>query len=120
MDKMFIVDLKLKCIIGTKPEERRRKQEVVISICLETDLRKACKTDKLEDTVNYHSLEKKLIALVEMSEFLLLEKLAESIAALSLYHDRRIQVVHVRLAKPAAGIKARGISIEIRRARKSR
>ena len=56
MDKMYIKGLVLKCIIGTKPEERRIKQRVVVDVVLHCDLRRVGRTDKLDDTVNYKKL----------------------------------------------------------------
>lgn len=118
MDRMFIDGLELMCIIGTKPEERRRKQKVVVSVSMEVDMTRPGRTDKLEDTVNYHSLEKKLIALVEWSRFQLIERLAAAVAELCLTHDRLIHAVYVKVVKPAAGIEAKSIGVEIVRQRK--
>ena len=51
MDRIYIRDLALRCIIGLYPEERKTKQDVIINIVLETDLRAAGKSDSLTDTL---------------------------------------------------------------------
>jgi len=44
MDKIFIRDLALRCIIGCFNEERRKKQDVLIQIEMHCDLRKVGET----------------------------------------------------------------------------
>lgn len=117
MDTMFIENLELKCIIGTRPAERVRKQKIILSVCLECDLARAGKTDNLKDAVNYNSLEQSLIDVVEGSSFFLIERLASEVAGCCLAHDRRIVRVNVRVEKPGASIKAGMIGIEIVRGR---
>ena len=47
MDRIFIRDLALRCIIGIYPEERREKQDVVINVEMHCDLGKAGASDDL-------------------------------------------------------------------------
>ena len=74
-DKIHIRDLSLRCIIGVNDDERTEKQDVIISIIMYTDIRKAGQTDLLEDSVDYKTVKKDILSLVEGSSFLLLEKL---------------------------------------------
>lgn len=113
-DKIYIRDMALSCIIGTKPGEREQKQEVIINITLECDLASAGRSDKLGDTINYNTLKKEIVALVEGSEFFLIEKLADRIANLCLENDR-VQAVTVAVDKPAALAEARTVAVEIYR-----
>lgn len=113
-DKIYIRDMALSCVIGTKPEERAQKQEVVLNITLECDLAPAGRSDRLEDTVNYNMLKKKIVALVEGSEFFLIEKLAERIADLCLQNER-VTAATVTVDKPAALAEARTVAVEIYR-----
>jgi len=117
-DKIYIRDLSLQCIIGINEEERVKRQEVLINIMLETDLRAAAASDNIEDTTDYKSLKKELMALIEGSDFFLIERLAEAIAARCL--DRpRVRRVTVSVDKPGALRYARSVAVEITRERTS-
>jgi len=115
LDRIHIRDLSLRCIIGVYDEERREKQDVVINITLYGDLRKACESDDVADTVDYKTLKKKVIALVEQSSCRLIEHLAEQIAQVCLSDSRVVRAV-VCVDKPAALRFARSVAVEIVRA----
>ena len=116
MDRIFIRDLALRCIIGIYPEERREKQDVVINVEMYCDLRKAGKSDDLSDTVDYKGIKKAILKLVESSHFQLIESLAEKIAAIAL-GDEKVQQVVVTIDKPGALRFARASAVEITRKR---
>jgi len=115
-DRMLINGLRLSCIIGTKPVERKRKQKIIIDLNIECDLRRAGRTDKLDDAVNYKILCEKVVSLVRNSRFFLIEKMAESIAS-SCLENSRIRGVGVRIEKPGALNTARSVAVEICRRR---
>ncbi len=114
MDKIIIRDLALRAIIGTFPEERREKQDVIFNIELFCDLAPAGKSDRLDDTVDYKTLKKNIIAKVESSDFFLIERLAQSVADICLA-DKRILKVKVMVDKPAALRFCRSVAVEIER-----
>jgi FolB domain-containing protein len=116
VDQIEIRDLLVRTIIGTNPEERVQRQDVLINITMFTDTRRAGQTDQLEDTVNYREVAKQVIALAEESQFYLVEKLAEEIAALTLA-DPRVKSVTVRVEKPGAVRFARSVGVCIQRHR---
>ncbi|NLX25323.1 MAG: dihydroneopterin aldolase [Lentisphaerae bacterium] len=118
MDKIFIRDLALRCIIGIYPEERREKQDVVINVEMRCDLRKAGMSDDLNDTVDYKSIKKAILKLVEESRFQLIETMAERIAAIAL-NDEKVQSVVVTVDKPGALRFAKSSAVEIMRTRNS-
>ena len=115
-DRVFIRDLALRCIVGVDAEERREKQDILIQITMHTDLRQAGRTDALQDTVDYRALKKRIIRLVEESQFYLIEALAQSIADECL-RDRRVERVEVAVEKPGALRFARTVGVEIVRSR---
>jgi len=115
-DRIHIRDLRLRCIVGTNPEEREKKQDVVINITLTADLAPAAKTDALEDTVNYKAIKRDVVAMVEPSSFQLLETMAERIAGICLQREH-VQQVTVLVEKPGALRFARTVGIEITRDR---
>lgn len=116
LDRIYIRDLFLRCVIGVNAEERQEKQDVQINIVIFADLDRACRNDRLEDSVNYKTLKKKVIRLVENSEFFLIEKLAAKIADLCL-DEKRVQKVRVLVDKPGALRFARSVAVEIERQR---
>ena len=117
-DKIHIRDLALRCIIGVNQDERTEKQDVVINVALFTDTRKAGQTDALEDSVDYKTVKKAILSLVENSSFLLIEKLAEEIAKVCL-DDSKVQKVNVTVDKPGALRYTRSVAVEIVRTRES-
>ena len=118
LDKIHIRDLALRCIIGIEPHERDHRQDVVINITLHADLRKAGQSDRIEDTVNYKTIKRKVVDLVENSSFLLVEKLAQQIADVCLA-EAGVERVEVTLDKPGALRFARSVAVEIMRDRES-
>lgn len=118
MDLMTIRDIKIDCIIGTKPVERKKKQGIIISVILECDLRKAGRTDRLEDTVNYKKIHDDIVIFVSASKFYLIEKLAEEISRICL-KDHRVLSARVMVDKPSALSKASGAGVEIIRRRRN-
>ena len=117
MDMIRIKDLSLRAIIGLYPEERKEKQDVIFNITLHANLCKAGKSDDIRDTVDYKTLKKDVIRLVEDSSFNLLEALAEAVAARCLA-DKKIKQVQVEIDKPGALRFARSVSVVVDRKRK--
>ncbi|MEW4527954.1 dihydroneopterin aldolase [Maioricimonas sp. JC845] len=115
-DYVEINDLLLRTIIGINPEERVNRQDVVINIRMETDNRPAAASDQIEDAVNYRTITKQVIELVEGSSFFLVERMAERIAAICLA-DARVTWVQVRVEKPGAVRFARSVGVSIERSR---
>ncbi len=115
-DRIEIRDLHLRCVIGIQEWERKTLQDVLINITLFTDLQAAGISDSIDDTVNYKSLCKKVIALTEGSSFFLVEKLAEEIAGLALADDK-VKSVRVTVEKPGALRFSRTVGVTIERSR---
>ena len=116
LDAIHIRDLTLRCIIGIFPEERREKQDVIINLTMYGDLRKACLSDRIEDTIDYKAVNRRIVETVEKSQFSLVERLAEEIAGICL-QEPLVSRVTVAVDKPAALRFARSVAIEITRAR---
>jgi 2-amino-4-hydroxy-6-hydroxymethyldihydropteridine diphosphokinase len=116
MDRILITDLLARCVLGVTDEERREKQDVVINLVLFVDLKPAARSDRIEDAVNYRTLKKRILQVVESSSYRLVESLAERIAALSL-EEPRVAEVLVRVDKPSVLRFARTVGVEILRGR---
>jgi dihydroneopterin aldolase/D-erythro-7,8-dihydroneopterin triphosphate epimerase len=116
MDRILIKDLLVRCILGIGAEERREKQDVLISVVLFADLTKAGRSDSSEDTVDYRAVKKDILAAVDGSQYHLAEALAERVAETCLAHAA-VQRVQVTVEKPGALRFARSVAVEIERSR---
>ena len=114
MDRIRICDLLVRCILGINDSERREKQDVLINLTIYTDMRKAGKSDRIEDSVDYRALKKRVLAMAENSQFFLEEALADAIAELCLSQQGVLQV-DVRVEKPNALRFAKSVAVEITR-----
>ena len=74
---------------------------MIVDIELSADIRKAALTDSIDDTLNYKRVAKRVLSLVEASQFHLVETLAEHIAMLML-EEFGIAWVGIVLSKPGA------------------
>ena len=116
MDKIHIRDLQVRCVVGIYPEERVARQDVIINVTLHADYGDACLSDRIEDTVDYKQVKKQIVAMAEASEFFLVERLAEAVAAVCLA-DPRVTRTDVTVDKPGALRFARSVAVEISRTR---
>lgn len=114
MDKIFLSALSVECIVGIWEWERRVKQTVVIDVEMAADIRKAAASDRIEDTIDYKRVAKRLLAFVGDSQFHLVETLTERIAHL-IVSEFGVSWVKVRLNKQGAIRGARDVGIEIER-----
>ena len=112
MSVIRINDLKVRALIGANSWERVNRQELIINITIEYDAAKACRSDRLNDALNYESVAAKAIKTVERSRYTLLEKLASKLLA-GIMSDRRVRAAHVRVDKPQALAQARCVSYSI-------
>ena len=113
-DLIQISDLLLRTIIGINDEERDKKQDVLINLTMQVDLRNAGRSDDISDAVNYRTITKEIIDLIENSQFQLVEKMADEVAKICL-KDKRVQLAIVRIEKPGALRFARSVGVAIER-----
>lgn len=116
MDKIIIKDLTARGIIGINDWEREKKQEILINIVIETDIRQAGLRDSIENSVDYRAVAKKVIAHAESAARYTVEALATDIARLCLA-ESGVQKVKVRVEKPGAVRFSRSVGVEIERSR---
>lgn len=116
LDCIHIRDLVCRCIVGINPEERVKRQEVLLNVTVWADLRDACASDDIADTVDYKRVKEGILAMVEASSYNLVERLASEIAAVCLQADR-VRRVRVVLDKPGALRFARSVAVDITRER---
>ena len=113
MDIVYIRDLRIETIIGIYDWEREVKQTVSLDLEMAHDIRKAGETDDIQYALNYKSIAKRLIVFIEQSEFLLVERMAEEVAAIVM-NEFSVPWLRLRVSKPGAlrGSKDVGILLE--------
>ena len=80
------------------------------------DVAKAAATDKIDDTLNYKAVAKRLIQFVSKSEFDLVETLAERCAEIVL-NEFDVPWLRLRISKPGAVRGSREVGVVIERGR---
>jgi len=118
MDIIYLKELKIETVIGVYDWEREIKQTVILDLEMGADIRKAATTDKLEDTLNYKAVAKRLIEFVSQSEFQLVETLAERITEIVL-NEFSVPWVRLQLNKIGAVRGSRDVGIIIERGQKN-
>lgn len=117
MDEIFIRDLRLRGIVGIKPDERTNRQDIVVNVTMWADTRSAAQSDDIADAVNYRTVAKAIIAHVEGGEPMLVERLVQEIAQICFESDARVAEVEVTVEKPGALRFADSVGITIHRVR---
>ncbi len=114
MDIIYLHGLKIKCVIGVWEWERRTRQTVMLDLDMAADIKRAAQTDRINDTLSYKDVAKRLIDYVGTSEFQLVETLAEKVAEL-VRHEFKVSWVRVRVNKKGAIRGAADVGVEIER-----
>ncbi|MCP4077542.1 MAG: dihydroneopterin triphosphate 2'-epimerase [Gammaproteobacteria bacterium] len=107
-----IHNLRLRTFIGFNPEEREKKQDIVITIIIRYQLNDGILADIVEDALDYKTVTKKVIDHVEQERFLLLEKLVSDVLAIGCAHPS-VNHVHVTVEKPHALRFADSVSLSL-------
>jgi len=96
-----IENLKLRTIVGIYDWEKEKKQDVIINIEMEFDGTKAIETDSIDDTIDYKTITKEIIEMVESQEYNLIERIAGDAMKIVMRNDK-VQKASVRVDKPGA------------------
>ena len=113
-DRIVLKGLKVSCIIGIFPWERKKKQDVLLDLSFPTDIRKAARKDRIEDAVDYKKIAKAIIAFVEKSSYQLVETMAEELTGYLLKRFK-LREVFLRVSKPGAIRGSQNVGVEITR-----
>ena len=113
MTKIRVKNLLIRTYIGFNPDELINKQDVIINIEIETDIpESAMEADEPHDILDYKTITKKVIILVQEGQFKLLEVLTKSILDLIMESDK-VKWVKVEVDKPHALRFAESVSVEM-------
>jgi 2-amino-4-hydroxy-6-hydroxymethyldihydropteridine diphosphokinase len=116
MDKVFIEGLEIEALIGIYDWERRIRQPLQFDIEMAFDNRRPAASDRIEDTLDYKAVSKRLVEFVSQSGYGLVETLAERCAALIL-NEFAVSQVRLKLSKPGAVRGARAVGVLIERSK---
>ena len=116
MDIIFIRDIKLETLIGAYEFERRQPRTLQVNIEIGRPSIRACKTDKLADTIDYAAVVDLVKDTFASHTFHLLEPLAETIAELIL-HRFDAQWTRIEVSKAGVVPNARDVGVRIERNR---
>jgi dihydroneopterin aldolase len=114
MDIIFLQELRIDTVIGIYDWERKIRQTVVFDLEMATNIAAAAASDRIEDTLDYKAVAKRVTAFVEASEFSLVETLAEKVAAI-IRTEFGVTWIRVTLNKAGAIRGARGVGVIIER-----
>ena len=113
MDTIFLEQVKVKTKLGVPEWERMVAQTILLDIEIGYDLSAACKSDAINDTVDYGLVVDRIRETLQENSFKLVEALAEHICQLIL-KEFKAESVKIKVAKPAVlpDLKALGVTIE--------
>jgi len=118
-DKIILKNMKFYAYHGVLPEERIKGQYFIIDVELYTNLTLAGNSDNLEHTVNYAEVYNDIKNITLKNKFMLIEKLAETIAQFILGKYKNVVKTKVLVKKPQAPIEGEfdWMGVEIERSR---
>lgn len=118
MDYIRIDGLWVETHVGAEDEERAEPQPVLIDLEIGAELRRAGRTDDLDETINYAEVTTLVADLVAEQDAKLLEHLAELVAE-AVLGLQGVQTVSVQIAKetPPVVENVRNIAVRIERSR---
>jgi D-erythro-7,8-dihydroneopterin triphosphate epimerase len=97
---IHIRNLRLRTFIGFNPEEREKQQDIIINIEIRHQVSGHALRDHVDEALNYKTVTKSVIALVEGGRFLLLEKLVADVLAICSEHPSVLATNRMRSGSP--------------------
>lgn len=117
MDTVYVHGLAVDTVIGIFDWEREIRQKVILDVEMAVDISASAATEDINRTVSYKEVSERLTQFVEQTEFLLVETMAEAIAALILA-EFSVPFVRIKLGKPDAIANAVDVGVIIERGQK--
>ncbi len=117
MARIRVKNLLIRTYIGFNPEELVNKQDVIINLVIETDIPDvAMNADEPIDILDYKTITKRIISLVQEGKFKLLEVLTKRILDL-IMENEKVKWARVEVDKPHALRFAESVSLEMEASR---
>ncbi|UZE97983.1 dihydroneopterin triphosphate 2'-epimerase [Alkalimarinus alittae] len=112
-----IKNLRLRTFIGIKDEEINNQQDVLINASIRYDASKAISENCIEAALNYRTITKQIIKLVEDNRFALLERMTHEILSIIMDYQDVVDAT-VEIDKPYALRYADSVSVTLTATRK--
>jgi FolB domain-containing protein len=110
---LSIRELRISCIVGVYPDERKREQDVFIDVDMEFDFARVTASDHLADTVDYTEVAADLTAYVRAERFQIIETLAQRACARIMERHPFLRRCRLVIRKPAAVPHAQGAVVTV-------
>lgn len=110
--KIIVKNYKAKTILGIYPEEKLQAREILISLTICFDGKKAAKSDNISNTIDYDLIGSLIDKLTLNKEYDLIEALVSVIGNKLIKQFSLIDKVIVNIAKPNILEKAELVSVE--------
>ena len=107
-----IKNLRLRTFIGIKDEEINNQQDVLINVLIRYNADKAISENCIESALNYRTITKQVIELVEDNRFALLERMTHEILSIIMGYQDVIEAT-VEIDKPYALRYSDSVSISL-------
>ena len=117
MDKVFIRDLTVECVIGCLTWERQIEQPLVLALEVYLDLQTAAERDELQHTVNYAEICTCAAQTLRQVKAQLLEHAAYHVIVALFEQFSMVQRITITLTKPAIIANAQAVGIVLDRSR---
>ncbi len=104
MSKITIVDLEVHFCVGVTDEERANPQRLLLTVDMSLDFSSAAVSDRIERTINYHTVAEGLLKFGEGRSWKLVEKIVDNIAdwVLAEYKPQGVMVEVKKFTVPQA------------------
>jgi dihydroneopterin aldolase len=114
MDIVYISGLRAQAVIGVYEWERLVRQTLVVDLEMASDTARAAASDAIADALDYAAISQRVLALVEESQYQLIESLAEEVARVVM-GEFGVPWLRVRVGKPGAVAEAEDVGVVIER-----
>ena len=114
-DIIFLSEVKVETKLGVPAWERLVTQTIILDLEIAMPHSRSCKTDEIEDTIDYGEVVARIRQTLSENSFKLVEALAEHICQIILT-EFKAPWVKIKVSKPGIlpGLKALGVVIERR------
>ena len=117
LDRVHIKDLLVRGIVGINPDERTKRQDILVNVTMWADTRAAAASDSIDDAVNYRTVAKAMIAHIEEGDPMLVERLAAELVEIC-FGEPGVEAAEVRVDKPGALRFADSVGVTVFRTRR--
>jgi dihydroneopterin aldolase len=112
-----IRELRISCIVGIYPHERKREQDLFLDVDMEFDFARVAASDHLSDTVDYTEVAAELTSFIRAERFQIIETLGHRACERLMERWPILRRCRLVIRKPAAVSNAQGAVVTVSRER---